>query len=304
MESASGQIREIFRSVQVPVSPSNIMDERAAYMQAAFAEGVRDGHVYFVYQPIVEPKTGACRAVEVLARWEDDALGSISPAEFVPALANSPMIHLLSEASISTALEQYTVWREKGIAPEYIAVNVSPEQIREPGFSKRVLQILRERGLPPRVLCIEIMEGQRIRNIRSCRNEIHELSEDGVHIAMDDFGSGHSGLLRLSELPIDILKLDRIRGSRYLRNDFTMWRLQVFVDNMRLKGIGVIAEGIEEMMHAERMGKVGVKAIQGYCYSRPLDTDAILMYLQEHGTTGAFLEGAGSQGPDSVREQA
>ncbi len=304
MESASGQTREIFRSVTIPASLSHIMDERAAYMQNAFADAVRDGHVYFVYQPIVEPNTGACRAVEILARWEDDTLGPISPAEFVPALAESPMIHMLSEASISSALALYTAWKESGIAPEYIAVNVSPEQMKDPGFSKRVLQILRERGLSPHVLCIEIMEGQRIRNIRSCRNEIHELSEEGVHIAMDDFGSGHSGLLRLSELPIDILKLDRTRGSRYLRNDFTMWRLHVFVDNMRLKGIGVIAEGIEEMTHAERMGKVGVKAIQGYCYSRPLDTDSITAYLREHGTTGDFLGEKASQGSASGEGQA
>ena len=304
MEFSSGPTREIFRSVTIPASLSHIMEERAAYMQGAFAKGVSDGHVYFVYQPIVEPRSGACRAIEVLARWEDETLGPISPAEVVPALADTPLIHLLSEASLSTALAQYTTWKDEGIAPEYIAVNVSPEQMREPGFSKRVLQILRERGLPPGVLCIEIMEGQRIRNIRSCRNEIHELSEDGVHIAMDDFGSGHSGLLRLSELPIDILKLDRIRGSRYLRNDFTMWRLHVFVDNMRLKGIGVIAEGIEEMTHAERMGKVGVKAIQGYCYSRPLDADSIGSYLREHGTTGDFLEEGSPQGPASVEKHA
>src|SRR5262249_1657882 len=159
-------------------------------------------------QPIVRQGAGGMVAVEALARWPRPGNSWISPQVFIPIAEENSLIVALGEWVLRCSCQQFARWREAGLALQYVSVNVSVRQPREPDFPLRLLAILREFRMQPTELCIEITEGTLAKG-GEVEHNLTGLAAHGVRLALDDFGTGYSSLSYLRSYPIHTVKIDR-----------------------------------------------------------------------------------------------
>lgn len=236
---------------------------------------VDDGGIDVAYQPIVDLTTGAVVAVEALARWNHPALGPISPAEFIPVAEHTGLIEGLGALVRRTAIRDAAGWwRDFGID---LAVNVSAREFAHPAFGDRLRAAAEDGGLPAHALIVELTESQLATNAAAVE-DLAELRDRGVRVAIDDFGAGYSSLSRLRALPVDILKIDRTfvagiaepGGASFVR---AIARLGATL------GCQLIAEGIEEPGQVTATAEAGCHLGQGYHFHRPMPADEIAALL-------------------------
>jgi EAL domain-containing protein (putative c-di-GMP-specific phosphodiesterase class I) len=211
---------------------------------------------------------GAVASCEALMRWRHDEWGVIAPSEFIPLAEENGLIILLGAWILETALRQLAQWRAGG-AELAISVNVSPRQLADEGFVSMVMALLAQTGVAPDALCLEITETAVLPEPIRAATRLSELRAGGVQIAFDDFGTGYSSLRHLSQLPVDVIKLDRSFVSALSRNDARRSRavLIAVVTAARELGISTIAEGVENTAQLAELQRVGCDHAQGYLFS-------------------------------------
>ncbi|GIF13655.1 putative bifunctional diguanylate cyclase/phosphodiesterase [Actinoplanes teichomyceticus] len=252
---------------------SPALDERAgehARLGAELQAALQAGHFVVVYQPIVALPGGRVAAVEALVRWRHPQRGLISPAQFIPVAEQSGLIVELGAWILRTACEQMAGWRaELGpAAPDRVSVNVSARQLARPQFPGAVADILRDTGLPPRCLTVEVTEtavfggGQAVQ-------ALHQLRALGVRIALDDFGTGHSSLGLLQTVPVDVLKVDKSFVDRVTEAGRHAVIARALIQVSDGLGLTAVAEGVETAEQAEALYDLGYRLLQGYLYGRP-----------------------------------
>jgi diguanylate cyclase (GGDEF)-like protein len=225
------------------------------------------------YQPIVTLSTGGFDAVEALVRWFPRPGELVGPDRFIPAAEDSGLIVALGEWVLRQACRDAAGWhRQHGTA---VTVNVSPRQLMEPGYAATVDRALRDSGLPPTALILEITEGMLVgaanRDDRTIA-QLTALRRQGVRVAVDDFGTGYSSLAYLRDLPIDILKIDRsflpADGSGAAERQLSFVRTIVdLAHNLRL---AAVAEGVETPAQVAVLRELGCDKGQGYHFGRPI----------------------------------
>ena len=180
-------------------------------LEADLRRAIDRGELRLHYQPIVLLGTGRVREVEVLARWEHPERGLIPPIKFIPIAEETGLIVPLGNWILEEACRQARSWQEQypGDPPLLISVNVSSRQLQQADLVQQVARILRETGLDPASLKLEITESVMMLNAETTIDKLHQLKELGVRLAIDDFGTGYSSMAYLSSLPIDPLKIDR-----------------------------------------------------------------------------------------------
>lgn len=232
------------------------------------------------YQPQFDLSTGCISGVEALLRWTDEQLGSISPDEFIPLAEEMGLIVPIGEWALRTACGQFREWQHMGLQAGRVAVNVSPSQFNEPGFCGTVRQVLRDTGLDPSRLELEITESLAMSDDERTAKILGELRQIGVSIAIDDFGVGHSNLGRLVSIAVNRLKIDR----GLLRNVDPHGRraaiVAAIVSMARALGLQVIAEGVEDFSQLLDLQELQCNEVQGYLLSQPLPADEIIELLQ------------------------
>jgi diguanylate cyclase (GGDEF)-like protein/PAS domain S-box-containing protein len=227
------------------------------------------------FQPVIELSTGRIEGVEALARWDHPTLGSVSPAEFIPAAEHAGLVALLGQRIRRHALQAGTRWwTDHGIS---LAINASARELTEPGFAAEVLGELAEHRLPAAALVVEVTESQ-LATSSTTREELQVLRARGVRVAIDDFGAGYSSLARLRALPVDVLKIDRSFVSD-LDEPGGHSLVEAIVHLGGTLGCELIAEGIETPAQAEQLRTVGCTLAQGYLFHRPLTADAVDLLL-------------------------
>ena len=184
-----------------------VADPRA--VQRRLQEAVRDDRVDLHYQPVVDLSDGATVGVEALARWHDRELGPVPPDLFIPLAESSGLIVDLGRRVLERACRETTAWSDHPDADLVVAVNVSPVQLREPGFVDDVRRALRDSGLPAERLCLEVTETAIVTDVGQAADTLRRVRELGVTLALDDFGTGHSSLTLLRNLPLQSVKIDR-----------------------------------------------------------------------------------------------
>ena len=218
---------------------------------------------------------------EVLLRWQHPVRGMVSPAEFIPLAEETGLILPLGHWVLETACAQLAVW---AIQPEMahltLAVNVSAQQFREPGFVDQVLSILKNTGANPQRLKLELTESMLVLNVQEIIEKMFALKARGVGFALDDFGTGYSSLSYLKRLPLDQLKIDQsfVRDVLLDPNDAAIARTVVAL--ARSLGLGVIAEGVETEVQRDFLATSGCHDYQGYFFSRPLPLDGFEQFAQ------------------------
>ncbi|MFB9359875.1 putative bifunctional diguanylate cyclase/phosphodiesterase [Actinoplanes nipponensis] len=252
------------------------------------------GQFSVYYQPIVSLGAGGFDAVEALVRWFPAPGEVIGPDRFIPAAEDSGLIVALGEWVLRQACRDAAGWhRQHGTA---VTVNVSPRQLMEPDYAMTVRRALRDAGLPPTALILEITEGMLVGAANQDDRTIAHLSalrREGVRVAVDDFGTGYSSLAYLRDLPIDILKIDRSflpdgAGPADRQVSF----VRTIVDLAHNLGLAAVAEGVETPAQVDLLRGLGCDKGQGFHFGRPVGAAETTEVLAASRTAGAVPIGA------------
>ena len=221
------------------------------------------------YQPVVSLLDGSVGSYEALLRWTHEEWGQISPAEFIPLAEENGLIVPLGAWVLGSALRQLARWRADG-SDVGVSVNISPRQLADEGVGAMVAAALADADVPPSALCLEVTETAVLSEPIRAATRLSELRELGVRIAFDDFGTGYSSLRHLSQLPVDVIKLDRTFVSALNRPDAYRDRaiLIAVTTAARELAINVIAEGVEDTEQLAELRRAGCGYAQGYLFSR------------------------------------
>jgi EAL domain-containing protein (putative c-di-GMP-specific phosphodiesterase class I) len=222
------------------------------------------------YQPQFDVKSGEVSGIEALIRWRTDALGSIPPAEFIAVAEETGLILEIGEWVLRTACSQARAWEQEGLKIGRLAVNVSNKQFALPTFPAQVADILRDTGLQPSRLELEITESVVMADEKRAEKALLQLKEIGVSLAIDDFGTGYSSLGRLRYLAVDRLKIDRSFVMRINDNDNDRAITAAIIAMSRSLQIRVTAEGVETLPQLMFLQEQECHDAQGFLLSKPL----------------------------------
>lgn len=239
-----------------------------------------DSQVELHYQPIINSKTRQVAGMEALLRWDHPELGSISPADAILVAQQSGVSDELTKRVLRLALAECKRWQTQlEHPPAYVAVNVSPFELESATLVRNVALSLAELDLPACHLKIELSEKILGPQEGSYRHNIDGLRKLGVAVTLDDFGEGRTSLAHLRGLPIEGLKLDRSLITNSIRSESD----QIILDSITKLAHGlkfeVVAEGVETPEHLVRVLAAGCDYVQGYLFSRPLQSDDIEPFL-------------------------
>lgn len=243
-----------------------------AELRSALDEALTLGSLDVFYQPIVHLHTRHIAGFEALARWPHPTLGLLGPDSFIPLAEETGQIRELGGQILRLAVKQAVAWSAPHTGPGcFIGINVSVHQLRGDGFVEAVRDVLAETGIDPRYVVLEVTETALLDHEDvGVRERLQDLRGLGVAIALDDFGTGYASLISLHDMPIDIIKIDKSFTSRLTTSD----RMRRLVHGLLTIGdtldIRTIAEGVEEWDQHQRLLELGVRAGQGYLYSRPV----------------------------------
>lgn len=224
------------------------------------------------YQPKIKTDTGRIVGIEALVRWQHPELGLISPSEFIPLAEDTGLIVPIGEWVLRTACAQNNLWHNEGFAL-HVAVNLSARQFQQQNLAETIIEVVKETGLHPSCLNLEITESSIMKNAESAAETLGELKKAGIKISIDDFGTGYSSLGYLKRLPIDILKIDRsfIRDVTTNPDDMALvMAIIMLAHNLRLK---VVAEGVETEEQLDLLHRLGCDEWQGYLCSEPVTAE-------------------------------
>tara|TARA_R110002020_G_scaffold135228_1_gene302024 strand:+ start:9555 stop:11429 length:1875 start_codon:yes stop_codon:yes gene_type:complete len=239
-----------------------------------------------LYQPQVDLATGRIFAVEALVRWNHPTLGEISPAKFIPLAEENGLIVALGEWVLREACRQNKAWQDAGLPPITVCVNVSARQMSEGDWVGQVTRILRETGLAPRHLELEVTETMLMHDVNQAIAVMKQLQSQGVNFSIDDFGTGYSSLSALKSLPVVRIKIDRsfISNLTHDTDDQNIARAVILLGQKL--NIRVIAEGVETDAQLAFLRDNNCHEVQGYRFSKPVRPEAIAALL---GADTAFL---------------
>lgn len=238
------------------------------------------GELRVHYQPKIEALSGQCLAVEALLRWQHPDLGLLNAAEIVPAAEESGLILDIGRWVLQESCRQARIWNESGCPPIRVSVNVSLKQMQNGKLAADIADALRQSGLDPRQLEIEITESA-LQTESIAVATLAQIRRLGVSVAIDDFGTGYSCLSSLKNLPLDRLKIDRsfVHGLTQDTHSVVLARTIVAIANsMQLK---VTAEGVETAEQMAFLRELGCEELQGYLYSAAVDSTRIPGFVHQ-----------------------
>ena len=238
------------------------------------------GEFSVVYQPQVAIRTGRVKGAEALLRWENAALGKVSPGEFIPVAEQTGMIIQLGKFVLEDALRNAPAWIEKQGPDFRVAVNVSPRQFRDPGLVGHMRAAIEACDLPGRCLELEITEGVLLTGLTDIHEVFDSLRELGVSLTLDDFGTGYSSLSYLRVYPFDVLKIDRSFVNDITEDPSDLALVNATIAMARALGVSVVAEGVETEEQLSRLRDLDCDSAQGYHISRPLAAEALTHFIE------------------------
>lgn len=250
-------------------------------LEIDLASALDNAEFELFYQPQIDLANGGIVGLEALIRWRHPKEGLIPPGRFISMAEENGLIVPIGEWTLEKAARQAMEWRKQGFKVPRIAVNLSAKQFNQPQLAKRLVQILRQSGLDPTVLELELTETTLMADIEGAVRTLFALKSVGITLAIDDFGTGYSSLSHLRHFPFDILKIDQ----RFVHNLGDDPQNNVIINAIihmahRLD-LRVVAEGVETTEELFQLKEQDCDAVQGFVFSRPLPAAEIGKILKE-----------------------
>ncbi|HEX6689585.1 MAG TPA: EAL domain-containing protein [Burkholderiales bacterium] len=274
-DTAMYRAKELGRNRHAFFAPEmNRQMEQQMMMEAALRRAQKQGEFRVYYQPRISAATGRAIGAEALLRWHHPEWGVVEPASFVPLLEESGLIVPVGAWVLAEACRQARAWRDGG-TPLRVSVNLSSRQFRSDDLIGAVDRALRESGLAPQLLELELTESLLIEDVQRAMGVMTRLKALGVAISIDDFGTGYSSLGYLQRFPIDCLKIDR----GFVRDLAHSEKSAAIVDAIsalaRSLGLGLVAEGVEEPAQVDLLLARQCDEMQGFLYSAALPAEQL-----------------------------
>jgi diguanylate cyclase (GGDEF)-like protein len=279
MYEAKREGRNALRTFSTDAPPQSPLRLRmASNLQVAIERNEFTLH----FQPKVDLKSGRITGAEALLRWTNAELGAVSPAEFIPLAEETGLMLSIGRWVLHQACAQHMAWRHQGLPAIPLAVNLSPRQFADADLLGDIQRALRDTGMPPEALELEVTEGVVVNNPERALATLQAIKRMGVRLAIDDFGTGYSSLGQLKRFPIDTLKIDRsfIRDLPGDAHDSAI--VEAIVVMCRALKLDVVAEGVETLAQREFLCQRACTQMQGYQFSKPLPAGEFAALLRQH----------------------
>ncbi|MBX3561648.1 MAG: EAL domain-containing protein [Sphingomonas sp.] len=258
--------------------------EERRKIELALRGAVDAGEFSLNYQPVVDADSLQIRSFEALLRWHNPELGQISPAKFIPIAEETGMLGRIGEWVLRTACREATNWPDE----ISVAVNVSPRQLRDPGFIVTLVSALTQAGLEPRRLELEVTETVFLELSTATQKILQQIQSLGVRLAMDDFGTGYSSLGYLRKADFDTLKIDRSFVQSISQQDPESTAIiRAVVALAGSLGMKTVAEGVANDEQLDLVRALGCDRIQGFIFSRPIAASTARAMLAEQAKRAA-----------------
>ena len=248
-------------------------------IETRLRRAIERGELSLAYQPQVSLPDGTLLGLEALLRWQRDG-ELVSAATFIHAIEESSIIIDVGEWVIDEACRQLRAWRDAGIAPPRLALNIGARHFQHPGFLDTVRRAIERHGIERHTLEIEITETTAMSHADASAHLIDDLRDLGVEITIDDFGTGYSSLAYLKRFAITGVKIDRsfIHDLSSSRSAGAI--VNAILATAHALGLRVVAEGVEEAEQAALLSAAGCDEAQGYWFGRPMTAEAIEVKLR------------------------
>ena len=255
-------------------------------LRRALAQGGFELH----YQPQLDPESGRIVGVEALLRWRHPERGLVPPARFIPVAEDSGLIVPIGAWVLREACEQVLRWQQQGLPAISVAVNLSAVQLRHGELVQTLQEVLRETGIEPHRVELELTESVLIHDIEANLSVVRELKACGVQLSIDDFGTGYSSLSYLKRFDIDTLKVDQSFVHDLAHDPEDAAIVRAIIQMARSLDLRTVAEGVEDEQALQRLREFGCTQAQGYLIARPMDAEATGRFLHVQGAA-AFTTG-------------
>ncbi len=270
-------------------------NDQRRQIERDLARAIDSEELVLLYQPQIDTASGRLCGAEALVRWLHPVRGMVPPDQFISVAERVGLIDQIGEWVLRTACRQAAQWRRDSNVSLPVAVNISPRQLENCAFYDTVRQVLKETGLPPEMLELEVTESVLQTGTAVC-STLERIRSIGVRIAIDDFGTGYSSLASLKKLPIDCVKIDRVFVADMLQHRKDTMLLGTIIEMAHAFDCRVVAEGVESSRQGEALKSLGCDILQGYLLGRPMPASAILERSSEN-----FLELCTDDGTNGLR---
>ncbi|OWW19120.1 putative bifunctional diguanylate cyclase/phosphodiesterase [Noviherbaspirillum denitrificans] len=249
-------------------------------LETNLRKALERGELMLYYQPQVSVSNGRLVGLEALLRWNHPELGMISPVEFIPVAEDSGLIVPIGRWVLRTACRQVAQWRDAGLGAIPVSVNLSARQTRDPHLVHDIIGALREVGVPPSQLELEITETVLMDNVHANVDLLHRLQTEGIRLSIDDFGTGYSSMAYLKRFPIDQVKIDRT-FVRDIPGDGDDEAITTAIIAMAHSlGLSVVAEGVETEAQLAFLRDAGCDIMQGFHIAEPSPPEQVTAFLR------------------------
>lgn len=260
----------------------SLMTSRFETSHSGLYRALRRREFSLYYQPQFSLVDGRLSGLEALLRWQTPRDGTRTPGEFIPAAETSGLIVDIGGWVLEAACAQYAVWREQGIAPPRLSVNVSVQQLKSAEFPRTIRRTLDKYGIAASIIEIELTESVFADEVAAAA--IRQLRDLGVRLALDDFGTGYSSLMYLRQHPIDVIKIDRSFLEEVPLDESAATLTGTIITMAHALGKEVVAEGVEQVEQLDFLRERGCDYAQGFYLARPLTVAQVSDLLQaQHG---------------------
>lgn len=233
-------------------------------------QALKDNQFALYFQPQIDAASGQVVSAEVLLRWLHPQRGLLTPRVFIALAEETNTINLIGEWVMRTTCQQIKQWQNQQIVVPPMGVNLAAKQFTQENLCELLVQCVKESGLAPHQIELEITESTLIDNFHQSIAMMHQLKGAGFKLALDDFGTGYSSMSYLKQMPIDAMKIDQIFIADLLTNQKNYSIVRAIITLAQSLGLKLIAEGIEEKPQGDLLCQMGCFIHQGYYYSRPI----------------------------------
>lgn len=250
------------------------------HLRNGLRQAIERNQFHLGFQPRVDVSSGRIKGVEVLLRWHHPEVGIVPPAKFIPIAEQAGIIDTIGDWVLREACTQMQTWLAAGVKPFRLAVNLSARQLRRSDLTLRIAAILKETGMDPRNLELEITESTLMEDPARAVVLLQELRKMGVQVTLDDFGIEYSSLGYLKQFPLDYMKIDQsfMQGIPAARDDVAI--AKAIITLAKNLGLRVIAEGVETGNQLAFLVEQRCEEYQGYLFSKPLRAEQVETLLR------------------------